>query len=273
MPAKPAKRARDARQGVQGVEIGMHLTLALARQPGPLALGALAKAAGLPPSKTHRYLVSLCRSGVVVQNTLTGEYALGPALIRLGIAAQSQVDEFRLAEEAMTRVHEATQATATVAVWGTHGPTIVRRKESFRPVTVITRIGSVLPMTASAAGRLFAAYLPREVTKPFVDREFTSGLRVTYMGKTLDRRGFERLLGEIRRDGLSRVKGDFLAGVDAIAAPVFNHAGEIAMTLAILGSQGSLDLALAGAPCRAVRRIATDTSARMGNPIDSAERG
>lgn len=266
MPAKPAKRSRDARQGVQGVEIGMHLALTLAREPGPLALGALARAAKLPPSKTHRYLVSLCRSGVVVQNALTGEYALGPALIRLGIAAQGHVDEFRLAEEAMARVHEATQATATVAVWGSHGPTIVRRKESFRPVTVITRIGSVLPMSASAAGRLFAAYLPPAVTKPFVDREFAGGLRVTYMGRALDRRGFERLLAEIRRDGLSRVKGDFLAGVDAIAAPIFNHAGEIAMTLAILGGQGSLDLALDGAPCRALRRIAAETSVRMGAP-------
>lgn len=56
---------KKPQQGVNGVEIGLRLAFALARSPGPMALKALARAARLPPSKTHRYLVSLCRAGVV----------------------------------------------------------------------------------------------------------------------------------------------------------------------------------------------------------------
>ena len=56
---------KKQQQGVQGVETGLRLAFALAHSPGPMALKELASAAKLPSSKAHRYLVSLCRAGIV----------------------------------------------------------------------------------------------------------------------------------------------------------------------------------------------------------------
>lgn len=257
-------KTQDA-QGVQGVEIGIRIALCLAKAGGPMTLGELAEAAGLHRSKAHRYLVSLCRSGLVEQDGRNGRYDLGAEALTLGLAAQGRIDIYRHADDALDALHSLTDATVSAAVWGTHGPTIVRRKEALRLVSVNTRVGSVIPVSTSAAGRLFAAFLPRETVGPFVEQEAAKGLTISYMGKPVPHEDFFRVLIErIRREGVSRVHGDQLVGIDAIAAPVFDQSGELALTLTILGPQGTLDLALDGPSAEALIGVANDLSRRLG---------
>jgi DNA-binding IclR family transcriptional regulator len=251
-------------QGVQGVEIGLHLALTLARADGPMALGALAKAAGLPPSKTHRYLVSLCRAGLLEQDGRKGTYDLGPNALVLGLAAQGRLDIYRVAEDALERLHELTRATASAIVWGNYGPTIVRRREALRAITVNTRIGSVLPVIGSASGRVFAAFLPSPMVKPLIESEFARGLRPRHRGRELGERGFDKLIAEIAELRLSTAEGDLLVGVDAIAAPVFDQKGDLAMVLSVVGPQGSFAMDPKAAPSRILTEIVDDFSHRLG---------
>ena len=60
------------RRGIQSVEIGMRVLTALASLPGPAALSAVAQAAGLSASQTHRYLSSLITAGLARQQAATG---------------------------------------------------------------------------------------------------------------------------------------------------------------------------------------------------------
>ena len=54
-----------SQRGIQSVEIGLRVAKILADSPGALQLKELAARAGLSASKTHRYLVSLARVGLV----------------------------------------------------------------------------------------------------------------------------------------------------------------------------------------------------------------
>ncbi|MGE4337585.1 MAG: IclR family transcriptional regulator [Pigmentiphaga sp.] len=252
-------------QGVQGVEIGVRIVLCLTQAEGPMSLGDLANAAGLHRSKAHRYLVSLCRSGLVEQDGRNGRYDLGAAALTIGLAAQGRVDIYRHADDALDKLHSLTEATVSAAVWGSHGPTIVRRKEALRLVSVNTRVGSIIPVSTSAAGRLFAAFLPLETIRPFVDREAAEGLEVRYMGGPVPwEEFFPVLIDRIRKTGFSRVQGDQLVGIDAIAAPVFEQGGELAMTLTVLGPHGTLDLAPDGAVAETLIGVANGLSRRLG---------
>lgn len=252
---------------MQGVEIGLKLAFALAHAPGPMALRELAQAARLPPSKVHRYLVSLCRSGIVRQDGPSGRYDLGTGALQLGLAAQRRLDEFRLADEAIAELYEETGLTVGLAVWGDHGPTVVRRKEGAHPVTVSTRVGSVMSVIGTNAGRLFAAFLPKPVVAPYIEAEFRRGAPATDMGKALDRAGFEQLLGRVREQGLCRNRGDTVAGIDAVSAPVFDHEGGIVMVLSIMGSRGAIDLALDSAPVRTLVRVCRALSEKLGGRL------
>jgi DNA-binding IclR family transcriptional regulator len=113
----------------------------------------IARAAGMSTSGTHRYLVSLLRTGIVVQDAASGDYDLGTKALQIGLSAMSRIDNFKLASEALEELHAKAAQTVALLVWGNRGATIVRWKEAVRAVTVNARAGCVLPTTASASGR------------------------------------------------------------------------------------------------------------------------
>ena len=154
-----------------------------------------------------------------------------------------------------------------LAVWGDHGPTVVRRKEGAHPVTVSTRVGSVMSVIGTNAGRLFAAFLPKPVVAPFIEAEFKRGAPASDMGKPLDRAGFDQVLARVREQRLCRNRGDTVAGIDAVSAPVFDHDGAIVMVLSIMGSRGAIDLALDSAPVRALVRVCERLSREIGGRL------
>ncbi|MBS0553285.1 MAG: helix-turn-helix domain-containing protein, partial [Proteobacteria bacterium] len=77
----------EGKHGVQSLEVGMSILKAMATGRRSMMLKDIAAAAGMPPSKVHRYLVSLIRSGLVEQDRLTSRYDLGPFALNLGLVA------------------------------------------------------------------------------------------------------------------------------------------------------------------------------------------
>jgi DNA-binding IclR family transcriptional regulator len=255
---------KRAQQGVQSVEIGLRVVTALAQASGPSTLRDIAKAAGLSSSKAHRYLVSLCRTGVAEQLPTNGRYDLGRALITFGLAALNRLDEYRLADSALEELVTKTGLAATLVIWGNRGPTLVRRKEPPTSVVVSVRIGAVLSTVSSGSGRVFAAFLTPEIVTPIIDAEFAAGQRPTQMGKPLTRKAFDKLIGQIADERVARVQGDLTAGIDGVCAPVFNHEGKIAMVLTLIGMHGTMDLAASAQPTKVLARVANDLSWRIG---------
>lgn len=243
-----------AQQGVQSIEIGFALLRALAGSSGPLPLKSLAAAASMPAAKAHRYLVSLIRAGLVVQDAASGRYDLGPFALELGLAALGRIDPVRIGTEALHALRDRINETALLAVWGAGGPTIVRWVESTRPVTVNVRVGSTLSLLRSATGRVFLAHLPRTQTRAVLARE----------GRTVAPSAIERLRARTIRIGLGTVEGDALPGIAALAAPIFGHGGALALVIATLGPQGAFDVRPNGRIARELRACAAEASRRLG---------
>lgn len=253
-------KTKRPQQGVQGVEIGLRLAFALADAPGPMALRDLARAAELPPSKAHRYLVSLCRAGLVEQDGRSGRYDLGRGALALGLEAQRRLDEFRLADDALDELHAATHLTVGLSIWGDRGPVVIRRKEGLHAVTVSTRVGSHLSVLSTAAGQTFAAFLPPHVAGPVIEAELSANPR-----HHLTRAAYDALLEAVRRQGLARREGESLLGIDAVCAPVFEHDNALVMVISIMGARGAVDLGFDSEPIRLLRQTAQSLSERLGS--------
>src|SRR5262245_27155008 len=155
--------------GIDSIETGMRLLLAFVDLGGRShQLKLLAERAEMPPSKAHRYLVSLIRMGFVDRDPLTGHYRLGPKSIELGASALDAMDAVTLSVEAMIELHDELDHTMALTVWGSQSPVIVVVEEADRLMTVSFRVGKSLPLLASAAGLIFSAYLPRSVVEPLL---------------------------------------------------------------------------------------------------------
>jgi DNA-binding IclR family transcriptional regulator len=255
----PPRRSR-AQQGIQSIEVGARILQALARAPRPQMLRDLAAAAQMPPAKAHRYLVSFARMGLVEQQAETGLYDLGSFALELGLSALARMEPVTLAAPVLAELRGETGQTVALAVWANHGPTIVRWLGADTPVSASLRTGSVMPLTRSATGQAFLAFLPQETTAPWVKKELAEHARQGLAPIT--REAVEQLVAQIRRRGLARTS-EFIPGISGMAAPVFDHSGALALALVVLGYSKPFDAA-GDSIAAALLRQADKLSARLG---------
>jgi len=276
-PAAPHPPARDAdSRGIQSIEVGGRLLLALAHHGQPLALKDLAAAAALSAGKAHPYLVSFIRLGLVERETEGGRYGLGPLALQMGLIGLQQYDPVRLATELIDELARATGHTVAIAVWGHRGPTLVRIAEAPSPVHVSMRHGTVMSISDTASGRLFAAFGPAEA----VHEALASEARLAPVPARPEKRGrvagprtggrfglgsaFDRELERIRRDGVASVDGVALPGLGAVSVPVFDARGRLVLCLTAIGPSATFDAAVDGAVARRLKPAAAALSRRLG---------
>ncbi|MGQ3053024.1 MAG: IclR family transcriptional regulator [Roseateles sp.] len=236
-----------APRGIQSIEVGGQLLLALARQGRPMALKDLARAAGMTPAKAHPYLVSFIKLGLVEQEGGSGPYGLGPLAMQLGLISLQQYDPVRLATPVIEELALRLGHTVAIAVWGTHGPTIVRVAEGPTPVHISMRHGTVMSLAGTASGRLFATW---------------RGEHAALLGEALPKAA---LIKAVRQDGIATSRDGVVPGVSAAAAPVFDASGRLVLALTAIGPSASFDTALDGALAAALKKAAAELSRRLGH--------
>ena len=250
-----------SRNGVQSIEVGASLLRALANSSRAMMLRDLAAEAKMPAAKAHRYLVSFIRMGLVEQDPATGRYGLGEFALHLGLSALARIEPVQLATPILRELGEAIGQTVAIAVWGNKGPTIVRWFGSDTPVSASLRLGSVMPVTRSATGGAFLAFLPEKMTRALLKEELAENLRLGLQPRKLE--DVSRWVQQTRRHGVARTS-DFIPGISGIAAPVFDYNGTMAMALVALGYTGNFDPSLKGELVSAVLRVADQISRRLG---------
>lgn len=252
----------DSKHGVQSLEVGMRVLRAMVEGRRAMMLKDIAAAAGMPASKAHRYLVSLIRAGLVQQDPGTSRYDLGPFALHAGLVALDRLDRIRLGLDALAALRDRINETCALAIWSERGPVIVRWERPRRAITVNVVTGVQLNLLNSAAGQVFAAWLPRARVAPLLAEE----LRTLDLPPSLRRRAdVDRLLEQIREEGVAALSaGYFAPGVEAAAAPVFNFKGDISMALVVVAVAGATDMGPRSAAIEALRAAAGQLSQRLG---------
>jgi DNA-binding IclR family transcriptional regulator len=218
----------DARQGIQSVEIAMSVLHALEESRGPASLTQLAAASGMGASKIHRYLVSLTRIGLVSQSRSSGLYDMGPAMRRLGIESLRRMDEVGLASAYLPGLRDRTGHAVNLAVWGDHGPVIVRWDYGSYALPITVRVGATMPMLSSSVGRVYLAHLSETLTGPVLRGEVDAGSDHGMGDAEID-----AIKAAVLRDGVARTFGGVIPGVASVAAPVFATAESLPLVVAL----------------------------------------
>ena len=253
-------RKHRQQQGIQSVEVGVRLLQALTKAQGPQMLRDLAATAQMPAAKAHRYLVSLGRMGLIEQQAETGLYDLGGFALELGLSALARLDPLAIAAGTLVSLRQEIGQTVALAVWANQGATIVRWLGADTPVAASLRVGSVMPLTRSATGAAFLAFLPRESTLPWVGRELADNARKGLSPST--QQEVEAMIARVRHRGFARTS-EFIPGIGGMAAPVFDHSGSMALALTALGYSKPFDGDFSRISA-AVLRAAETLSERLG---------
>jgi len=229
------------RQGIQSIEVGFRLLQVMSAASRPMMLRDIAKGAGMPAAKAHRYMVSFLRIGIVEQDASSGRYDLGAYALELGLSGLGRLDPVRLAGPILDALCEEIQETVALAVWGNRGATIVRIVDAGSPVTITLRPGTVLPLYNSATGRAFAAFYRSPFLKKLLDEELNDAATASKTAVTTIRRQLEKSLTDIRAHGISRATGSLTPGINGFSAPVYDHTGCMVASITALGSMGEFN--------------------------------
>ena len=234
-------------KGIQSIETGFRVLHALETSPRPLTLSEVAKESGIATSNARFYLVSLMRVGAVTQ-TAYGRYKLGPAALRIGLAALSQLEILELARAELESLRDVTGDTVFLSVWSDRGPVVVNRVDGEKMAPLGVRVGSLVPLTHSATGMAFLSYLPLAATRSLLKRE--SHIPGRKGRPALVRAPIEEVVSEVRRLGFAKNTGGVLAGIVALAAPVVNHEGAVQCVVTLMGMEDDMDISESGQPAR-----------------------
>ncbi len=244
------------------MEIGIGVLKVLVESGSAMMLKEIAAASRMPPSKAHRYLVSLVRSGLVQQDSENSKYDLGPLAIPLGLAAVDRLDRVKLGLNTISELRDLTNETTALSVWGEFGPVMVRWERPHRPITVNVITGNTVSLLATSTGRLFSAWMPPEVVRPLLERELLAGRSKEF--KTLEQ--VDQVLKDIRANGYSFVMdSDYASRVLGLAAPVFNFKNNISMAVSIVGVEGISDLGPHSLALTELKRTTAALSRRLGS--------
>jgi DNA-binding IclR family transcriptional regulator len=108
-----------------------------------------------------------------------------------------------------------------ITTWGNRGPAIVYRVDGKRRGPTSVRVGYVLPLWRSAAGRVFLAYLAERDTAALLAEEEPE----------LDPRTVAEEIARVRDAGFALTGDD--SEFTGIAAPILDHDGQLAAALTL----------------------------------------
>ena len=222
---------KGKRRGIQSIDTGIRLLEVLEKADGPLALKELSAKADLDPSSAHRYLASFVRCGLVRQEA-DSRYDFGPLALHIGLAAVRRIDTVQLTERALPELVAQTGHTALLTVWSNRGPTVVHWQRGPTPFVTNLGLGSVLPISRSATGTIFVAFLPATVTSDALNAEARR--------ESVDREALARAVERARKNRLASVDNSVIPGLAAVSSPVLQWNGEAAASVTLIGPDHEL---------------------------------
>jgi DNA-binding IclR family transcriptional regulator len=224
-------KKKRGRRGIQSIDTGIRLLEVLQNADGPMPLKDLSARSDMDPSSAHRYLASFVRSGLVRQEA-DSRYDFGPLALQIGLAAMRRIEPVQLAEQALPELVAETGYTALLAVWSNRGPTVVRWQRSREPLVTNLGLGSVLPISRSAAGTVLVAFLPQAVT--------AEALAYEARRESVDREAFAARVERARKTRQAYADNTVIPGLAAAASPILHWNGDAVAAVAIISTDREL---------------------------------
>lgn len=254
---------KNGSRGVQSIDTGGVILKALANARGPLKLRDLAEVTGMAAAQLHPYLVSFRKMGMVEQ-TEAGHYQLGAFALHLGLTRLRNQNAYRETVSRVAALADDLQLMIAITVWGLHGPTIVYVQESSARIHANVQVGNIFLMTATATGRVFAAYLPPAITQPMLRQERSDRTLLERGPFEFDEDRYWEDVAEVRHRGFETTRDLPIPGVSAVAVPVFDHTGKMQLALTAIGPTSMIDLSEEGPAVSGLLQFTRRLSSELG---------
>lgn len=259
-----SRREKDAsRYLVPPVQRALRLLRHIAEGDPVVSAGQTSKKLAINRTTLMRLLTTLESEGMIERRRDGAGYSLGFGARALCASALFSSDVLQIADPILSALVAQLGLSSHLGILDGHSIVyLLRRVPNLHLVSNI-QVGSRLPAHAVNAGRIILAYMPK-------DKVVATFARISLEPST-DKtpKSIAELLRQIERDrklGMAWSDSNFESGISSVAAPIFDHAGQVIASINVTGATASFDVTAQrrtdiGA---AVTKAAQDISRHMG---------
>jgi DNA-binding IclR family transcriptional regulator len=217
---------------VQSVERAIAILKSFSTEKPERGVGELGRELGLHKSTVSRLMTTLERGGLLTRNPETQRYRLGLDLIGLAAHVIAYADVREVARALLRNLAEDCQESVNLVVLD--GGQVVNLEQFVPPTRQVKNIGQVgrrLSPHCTAAGKVLLAHLsPEELD------QVLSGELERYTAHTItDANQLQRDLATVRRQGYAIAQEELEEGLNALAAPIYDHTGQAIAAVGVAG--------------------------------------
>jgi DNA-binding IclR family transcriptional regulator len=201
-----------------------------------LTLSQISRATGLPVATVFRLAGELELAGFL-QRDAANHYSLGIRLWEMGLLTPVHGRLREIAMPYLLNLQYVTHETVQLAVSDGLDAVYVEKLTSEIGVPIQSRIGSRIPLHATAVGQVLLAYADAQLIDQIVDLPLSKYTDTTITSK----KALLRELSNVRDRGYALSSSEYVPGAVAIAAPVFVN-GTIEAALGVVNYRDRTDI-------------------------------
>lgn len=220
----------------------------------------IAKELGVHKSTVSRLVAVLEARGFVEQVCERGKYRIGTSIARLAGSAATRPDLVKQGQSACDELSERVGETTTLAVLSGDRTINIAEARGRSAIALRTWIGQSGPAHAGASGKVLLAGLECNELRRLLPPELTA-----FTPNTVVRRDeLESELAEIRRRGWAGACAELEAGLNGVAAAVYDDSANTVAALCVSGPAYRLGAERFGEIAAATVIVASRISRRLG---------
>ena len=216
---------------IQSVDRALSLLSQFNAQVRYLGITELSQLLDLPKSTVHGLVKTLEARGFLSQNPENGKYQLGVKVYELGMAYSTATELQTAAQKAASHLAGRYQEAVHLAIFVGGMAVYIMKTECKGRLVAFPRVGTSIPAYATAVGKVLLAALPDAEAEKYAEGEL-----YPLTGNTITDRSYLREeLARVRRQGFAIDNEETLNGIACVAAPVYDHNGQVVAALSISG--------------------------------------
>ncbi|MEK4427127.1 IclR family transcriptional regulator [Solibacillus sp. FSL K6-1523] len=190
---------------------------------------------GIPKTTAFRMLKSL-EEMELLEKGADAKYRLGILFLKFGHLVSIRLDIRKIAYPIMNNLHNDTKEAINLIVRDGDEAIYIEKVDMKQKVRLYTAIGRKSPLYAGACPRAVLSFLPDSEIKDYVE---SSELKSFANGTITDKERLYETIAHAREHGYTISHSELENYTSAIAAPIFDHKGEVIAAMSIAGLEAN----------------------------------
>jgi IclR family pca regulon transcriptional regulator len=204
---------------------GLNVLEAFTLSQSSLSFQELCVKTGFPKTTVFRFLRTLSSRDYLSLDPKSKRYFLGPKVMSLGFTVLSSMDLRHVASPYLEELARVSDQNVNLAILDNTEVVVIERIKKWQLLDINIPIGGRLNCYQTSIGRAILAFLSQEKFLSILNTLLKDAKVVKHIGPK--GRKLIRILKEVRLKGYALSDEEFIKGVRAIAAPIFNAQGDV----------------------------------------------